>query len=196
MVLFVTLPVLTFFIGIEYQKKITYVPQEINNNPKLPTSSQKVVTNQQYSSCSQSVITDELSGTTFVCPRGWEMLNSPIGNYQFRLSSDQTPAISGFALSLQPNPSNLTLSQTCDLSSSNPKTAFEYLCSDSYQSSVSIVNINGLSWEKFKSDTIGIVPTGYVVYAAAKNKYLISIENYSADLELLDNFVQTISTTK
>ena len=104
----------------------------------------------------------------------------------FRMTTDETPAESGFSLNVVSNPKNLSLT---DWVKQNPDNGT--LLSSAEETNSSVVIINELSWEKVEEGSIGYVPTGYVKYGLAHNGFLYYIVIYSADAKTLDQILST-----
>jgi len=111
-----------------------------------------------------------------------------ISKVNFRVITDEIPTVSGFDLSVIPNPDNLSLT---DWVKQNPDNGV-LLPSFTKEIESSLVLINGLNWERIEGDSIGYVPSGYIKYGLAHREslyYVAVIIEY--DIDDLDQILST-----
>jgi hypothetical protein len=108
----------------------------------------------------------------------------------FRMITDETPAESGFSLSVTSDPKDLSLTDWIKQNLNNG--TFLVGANDITGSTVSV---SGLTWERINNDSIGYVPTGLVKYGLAHNGNLYYVVVYSADAKTLDQIMSTFKFT-
>lgn len=96
----------------------------------------------------------------------------------FREKSDQTPAESGYVISVISSEDSL-ISQTCLKSGSyaGGESAQGFLCGRNVQATTKV--INGISWEVLQEDSVGNVPSGSIAYNTVRNHKLYFIISFS-----------------
>jgi hypothetical protein len=193
------------FVGIQIGKNQITNRHLINEQPTIPPI-QAITTPTALPTIPSSTANPTTNWKTYLNTKYWYQLQYPTnwlvqamnGGEQlaltqaanFRMTSDKTPAESGFSLSVFSNPNNLSLT---DWINKNPDNGTLLLGANKINSS--IISINGLKWEKIDNDSIGYIPTGYVKYGVAYNGYLYYVVIYSADTKALEQILSTFKFT-
>jgi hypothetical protein len=122
-------------------------------------------------------------------PGGWLLTkdDADLASVNLRLSTDTTPAESGFSIGVYQNSKYKTMKELCD--NTTPDTS-GVLCTDHIKGAQ--ITIGSVAWNQYTTDSIGLPPTGYVAFDTYHNgnMYVIysSISNFDDITKVLKSF--------